>query len=86
MHEDLAKNKKDLAGTVEFLDDDSELAEIASIFNKVPWEQGFDGPTGKNYQAIKDFLEWKKFDLETWVPVILTMASKWIEARQNKPK
>lgn len=83
MNKDIAKHRYDLEEEVEYLDDDEELELLSHIFLRTPWEYGFDGPVGKKYEALKDFLSWYELDEKEWVPVVLSMASIWINASKK---
>jgi len=39
------------------------------------------GPTGKHYQATKDFLKWNGLDVVAWTPIILQMGNVWISSK-----
>lgn len=65
--------------SIEIFDDDQELFDISRIFVKIPWEYGgFGTPTGKEYQAVKDFLKWEKYKPKAWTSIIVQMANAWI--------
>lgn len=52
---------------------------MINVFLQVPFEYGFNGPVGKKYEAIKDFLKWNRLDVKFWTPVILYMGEVWIQ-------
>jgi len=71
---------------IEWLVDDRELSKIADVFLQIPFEYGFNGITGKNYHAIKDFCEWNGLDKGIHVPMILEMATHWVIGLNEKAK
>lgn len=71
---------------IEWLIDDVELSELADIFLKTPFEYGFSGVTGKNFQALKDFCDWRGLDKGIYVPMLLEMSLYWVKGVNEKQK
>lgn len=63
--------------------EDEESFIVSRIFLRVPFEYGFNGPVGKKYEAIKDFLKWNELSVKYWTPILLTMSDIWITNRKK---
>ena len=50
----------------------------------MPFEYGgMGGVVGKQYQPIKDFLEWDELDVKHWTPIVLQMGRIWASELQK---
>jgi len=68
-------------------DDDEEFYLLSRVFLQIPFEYGFSGIVGKQYQATKDFLKWNNFKVKKWVSIVLQMGIVWaneINSKSNK--
>ena len=51
----------------------------ATIFLNIPFEYSMNGPIGKRYDAIKDYLKWSGFKVKEWTPVFVRGGQIWAE-------
>lgn len=59
-------------------DNDPELYLLTRVFLQIPFQYiGMGSMVGKDYVAVKDFLEWNNFDLKVWTPRVLEMGKVW---------
>lgn len=58
-------------------DDDKEFYQLSRVFLQIPFDREDGRIVGKQYDAIKDYLMWSKFDLKRWVPIFVSMGNVW---------
>ena len=57
---------------------------LSRLFLTIPAEFGGMGVVGKNYEAIKDYLEWNGLNVKKYTPLLVQMGQVWANEINSK--